>query len=255
MNDLVADWRGLAVDIRAAGVDIFNTGDIQRSAKGFADEKYLAMTLLVRTVSNMTGAISLLDAKRIVEARIITRSVFENLYWVVGLVEQGEAFVRQMRDDEMSHRRMRGQEIFAAEVNLEEDVSNRLRTYLKGVNKQFGGAKTLTPKQVAQIRPDFEKTYLFYGHLSSDAAHPSVTALNRYVVPESHPGGGGIDIEPVVSAEEMAETYEYLCMTAMGVFVAANQIIGGTSGGGALNGIADRYTSLSNATKAEEKKL
>jgi len=55
MNDLVADWRGLAVDIRAAGVDIFNTGDIQRSAKGFADEKYLAMTLLVRTVSNMTG--------------------------------------------------------------------------------------------------------------------------------------------------------------------------------------------------------
>jgi len=63
----------------------------------------------------------------------------------------------------MSHRRMRGQEIFAAEVNLEEDVSNRLRTYLKGVNKQFGGAKTLTPKQVAQIRPDFERPIFSMG--------------------------------------------------------------------------------------------
>ena len=198
----------------------------------------------------MTGAICLLDAKRIVEARIITRSVFENLYWVIGLAEQGEAFVRQMRDDEMSNRRMRGQDIFATEVNLEEDVSSRLRTYLKGVNKQFGGAKTLTPKHVAQIRSDFEKTYIFYGHLSSDAAHPSVTALNRYVVPESHPEGGGIDLDPIVSAEEVAETYEYLCMTAMGVFVAANQIIGGTPGDGALNGIADRYTSLSNAAKS-----
>jgi|GEM_PF-2838781 hypothetical protein len=46
MNDLVADWRRLAVDIRAAGVGIFNAGDIQKSAKGLADEKFLAMPCL-----------------------------------------------------------------------------------------------------------------------------------------------------------------------------------------------------------------
>ena len=129
-------------------------------------------------------------------------------------------------------------------------MAERLRAYLKGVNKQFDKAKTLSPKHVAQIRDDFEKTYIFYGQLSSDAAHPSVTALNRYVVPETRPEGGGIDVEPVVADFEIAETAEYLCMAAVGVCVAANQIIGGVAGSESLNAIADRYTDLSNRTKA-----
>jgi hypothetical protein len=104
--------------------------------------------------------------------------------------------------------------------------------------------------QVARIRSDFEKTYIFYGQLSSDAAHPSTTALSRYIVPESHPEGGGIDVQPVVSEHEFAETCEYLCMASIGVCVAADQIIGGTAGGKVLNVIAERYTELSNRTKA-----
>jgi superfamily I DNA/RNA helicase len=76
------------------------------------------------------GAILLLDAKRVVEARTISRCVLENLYWIVGLAEEGEVFVRKMRDDEMSHRLAQGQNIFAADVALEEDVGERLRTFL-----------------------------------------------------------------------------------------------------------------------------
>ena len=137
-----------------------------------------------------------------------------------------------------------------AEVQLEDHVAEKLGAYMKGVNRQFDKAKTLSPKHVAQIRGDFEKTYIFYGQLSSDAAHPSVTALNRYVVPESHPEGGGIDVDPMISDDEIAETAEYICMAAMGVCVAANQIIGGVTGGENFNVIADRYTELSNRAKA-----
>jgi hypothetical protein len=57
---------------------------------------------------------------------------------------------------------------------------------------------------VARVRRDFEKTYIFYGQLSSDASHPSTTALCQYIIPESHPEGGGIDVEPVVSDRELA---------------------------------------------------
>ncbi|VTZ21760.1 conserved hypothetical protein [Methylocella tundrae] len=168
----------------------------------------------------------------------------------MGLAEEGEGFVLKMRDDEMSHRRALGQELFAAEVQLEDDVAERLRAYMRDLNKGSDKAKTLSPKHVAQIRDDFEKTYIFYGQLSSDAAHPSVTALNRYIVPESHPEGEGIDVEPAVSNFEIAETAEYLSMAAMCVCVAANQIIGGVAGAESLNAIADRYTELSNRTKA-----
>ena len=60
-------------------------------------------------------------------------------------------------------------------------------------------------------------------------------------------------MDPVVSDRELAETLEYLCMAAIGVCVTVNQIIGGTAGGLALNGIAERYTMLSERTKTEFK--
>ena len=250
---LLKEWESLASDVRDAGLSIFATAQVPNTEKGFADPKVLALTLLARTVSNVKGAMLLLSAQRIVEARIITRAAFENLYWIVGLAEEGELFVRKMRDDEMSHRLALGQNIFTTEIELDKEIGQRLRTFLRTSKRRFEKAKSLLPKQVAQIRPDFEKTYIFYGQLSSDAAHPSVTALNRYVLPETHPEGGGIDVEPVVSEHELAVTWEYLCMAAIGVCVAGNQIIGGTTGGAALNGIAERYTDLSDRTKAEVK--
>jgi hypothetical protein len=44
-----------------------------------------------------------------------------------------------------------------------------------------------------------------------------------------------------------------ICVAAIGVCVAVNQIIGGAPGGVALNGIAERYAALSDRTKAEFK--
>lgn len=248
---LVEEWNALAADVRDVALRIFETADVPVTIKGFADEKVLALMLLARTVSNMKGTLLLLAAKRIVEARTIARSCLENFYWTVGLAEEGEAFVRKMRDDEMSHRRTQGQSIFSNDIELEETVKRRLQAFMRDSSKQFGEAKTLSPKQVAQIREDFQKTYIFYGHLSADA-HPSVTTLNRYAVPHTADEPGGIDVEPVVTDAELVETLEYLCMAAIGVCVAVNQMLGGTDGGKALNGIATGYTDLSNRTKVQK---
>jgi hypothetical protein len=58
-------------------------------------------------------------------------------------------------------------------------------------------------------------------------------------------------MDPIVSDRELAETVEYLCMAAIGVCVAVNQIIGGAPGAVPINGIAERYVGLSDRTKAE----
>jgi hypothetical protein len=247
---LVDEWMKLVEDVRDIGLGIFASAEVPITERGAADIKVVALTLLARTVSNVKGAMLLLDARRIVEARTVTRSALENLYWTVGLAEEGDAFVRKMRDDEMNRRRAQGQHIFGAEITLEADVGKRLKDFLRSSKKQFEKAASLSPKQGAQIRRDFGKTYVFYGQLSADAGHPSLTALNRYVVPKTHPEGAGIDVEPVVSDREIAETCEYLCMAAIGVCVAADQIIGDIPAAAALNGIAERYTALSNRTKA-----
>jgi hypothetical protein len=65
------------------------------------------------------------------------------------------------------------------------------------------------------------------------------------VIPHTKTEVGGIDVEPIVRDPELAETLEYLCMAVMGVCVGVNQILEGTKGGNALNGLADQYMALS----------
>jgi hypothetical protein len=171
----IATWSAYAEKLHKVGLDIFATAKVPVTLKGFADEKLLALTLLARTMSNLKATLSLLREKHIVEARTITRCCFENLYWVVRLLDEGEAFVLKMRDDEITHRRNRGEFIFENGLTLEADVEARLRAFLKDANKQFPAAKTLHPKQVAG-NSVVGTSYLVYGQLSSDAAHPSVAA-------------------------------------------------------------------------------
>ena len=94
--DEIGEWRAMARDLMQAGHDIFATADVQVTEKGYADEKYLALTLLARTMSNFRGALLLLDNRRVIEGRIITRCCLENSFWVAGLVEEGEKFSREM---------------------------------------------------------------------------------------------------------------------------------------------------------------
>ena len=87
VSTLIADWKIHCDDIENCARAIFETANVRITDKGFADPTYLALTLLARTVSNLKGAKILLEAKRIVEARTITRCCLENLYWTVGLAE------------------------------------------------------------------------------------------------------------------------------------------------------------------------
>jgi len=246
----IPGWTLLAEKIGGAGHGIFQTSEVQITDKGYADEQFLTLTLLARTISNLKGALLLLRAKRIVEARTITRCCFENQYWVVALAEQGEAFARKMVHDGAGHRRARGQLIFQSAVQIEASVKDQLRGWMKQAKQNFADAKTLSPKEVASVRPDFEKTYIFYAQLSSDAAHPSIDALHRYLVPHKGDEVGGVDIEPVVKDVEIELTLYYLCSAVMGVCVGVNQILGGTPGGMVLNQLADVVSSLSSETKA-----
>lgn len=245
-NKSVDEWMELVQQIEEAGTHFLLSANIPMTERRFADVKVLAFALLARTISNVKGAIRLLKAGRIVEARTITRCIFENVYWIVGIAEEGDTFVRKMFNDEMHHRRALGQEIFGSEATLEAEISKKLQEFMRSSKKQFDKAPTLSAKQVVQIRKDFAKSYMFYQQLSADAGHPSLTALYRYIVPTTHREGPGLDIEPEVSDREVAETCDYLCMTTIGVCVAAHQIIGETLAAATLNEVAERYMTLAN---------
>jgi hypothetical protein len=163
------------------GHDIFATSDVQITEKGYGDEKYLALTLLARTISNFRSAVLLLDNRRVIEGRIITRCCLENSLWVGGLAEYGEKFAREMLHDTMSHKRKAGQRIFKSRAPLGNEVEARLRQWLRK-SKKFENSQQLKPKTVTD-KTDIGRSYIFYEQPSSDSCHPSLDALHRHVTP------------------------------------------------------------------------
>jgi hypothetical protein len=123
MNETV-EWTALANELLRVGRDIFATIAVPVTEKGCADEKYRAC-LLAPTMSNLRGALLLLDNRRVVEGRILTRCCLENSYCIARLVTEGETFAREMLHDEISHRQQRGERLFETGAPLGDEWQGR----------------------------------------------------------------------------------------------------------------------------------
>jgi hypothetical protein len=207
-------------------------------------------------MSNFKSSLLLLDSKRIIEARIITRCCLENSFWITGLVEDGAKFAREMLHDTLNHRQKAAQDIFSSGVVLADDVEQRLREWLRANKKKVQNPKQLSPKAVAE-KTSIARSYIFYEKLSSDSCHPSLDALQRHVIPHTPEEVGGIDVEPEAKNQELAETFQYLCIAFIGACVGVDQLLGGTQLERAfqslafqikLGALADRCSDLSSRT-------
>jgi hypothetical protein len=45
---LVEEWKSLIADVRDVGLNIFATAELRKTERGFADDKFLGLTLLAR---------------------------------------------------------------------------------------------------------------------------------------------------------------------------------------------------------------
>jgi len=249
MDDtLKAQWIKLADAIGQAGQDILAGAPVTITEKRFADPKVLAIMLMSRSLSNFRGVFVLIEQGLIVEARVLVRCCFENGFWVAGLHAEGDKFVRKMLHDEARSRQARGELALSKGAQLFEHVKNRLREQLRFIKKRWPDAKSLNPKGVAQSGP-LADGYIIYTQLSADAAHPSVTSLNRHVG-HSESGEAIIEVVPTPNDGEITMTWDWACNAMLGVCVGVNQILSGTAAGQQLNSLADRYHALTTQSKA-----
>jgi hypothetical protein len=199
-------WLQFADKLLAIGFSILGEAEIAETEKGAADPKVVAATLLIRTLSNFRGALVLAREGRVVEARVLARCCFENNFWIVELLARGDAFVKDMRDDESKSRKARGEFILSEGFRLDEQVEKRLKAQLRTINKRSPQARFLSPKDVARAGP-LAQGYIFYSQLSSDAAHPTMASLNRYIgrFEENGETVRGFDCDPPVKESEIAQ--------------------------------------------------
>ena len=243
---LSVQWTQLANDIGQTALDIMSA-PLTLTEKRFRDPKPLAIMLMARSLSHLRGVFALIDGGLIVEARVLVRCCLENAFWVERLLAEGDKFVRKMAADEARSRKVRGELAMKRKGALTEEATDRLRTQLREINKLLPAPESLNPKSVA-LNGLLAEGYLLYSQLSADAAHPTMTSLNRHVGREN--GEAIIDVEPAPTEQEIAMTLDWACNAMLGVCVGVNQILGDTTAGRGLRELGDRYLTLTTGRKA-----
>jgi hypothetical protein len=251
-QDTEEDWFAFGERLVELALSIFGDAELPITEKGATEPKVLAMALLARTVSNFKGASTLARQGLVVEARILARNCYENLLWIGGLAVRGDAFVKAMYDDECKSRIDRGQSVLAKKA-LNETLDQRLRAQLRLISRRPRRSSTLNAKSVARDGP-LEEAYLVYSQLSADSAHPSFSALGRYIVRLEEDGEivRAIDVAPWPKSGEIASTLNWACSALIGACVGVNELLGGTASGHRLSGVFEEYRALAGQTRSSE---
>jgi hypothetical protein len=123
------------------------------------------------------------------------------------------------------------------------------KSQIKAFPKKIGGEQKapLKPREVIK-KYDVRDAYIFYQQLSGDAAHPSVTALNRHVIAGKDGAIRGLMVVPPINVAEVMDTTSYAAMALLGVGIAATTIFGGTPKDPQLEELTAEYQALAAAT-------
>lgn len=230
-------------------VEVLGASNVEITEKGFAEPKVLALALLCRTHMNLKGVIAVAREGLVVEARTLTRSCYENLFFVCGLIEKGNKFVASMYDDDFKSLRSRSEFVLddLGELDpLGAEMAKQLQARVQELKERRPKAKLLNTKEALKdsvMRP----AYLFYSQLSGDAAHPSITALKRHLLRFVEDGEQvlGLDIHPTDSGLEVVNTLDIACNAVLGTCVGVNQILGGTTASPLLSQLLAEYETMS----------
>jgi hypothetical protein len=190
------EWLAYAERCHEAGKKVFQNANIWQTNMRSDDPKVIATLVLIRTLSNFEGLVTLARLQMVVEARILTRCCFENLFTVVRLQEEGPKVVEQMVKDRDASRKAQGERL----LEYADGDDPELRAYLRGLGKSK--VKSINPKNVAA--GPLERGYVYYAQLSADSGHPGLDALARYM--KKVGDVVQVNIDPVSDDNEIRDT-------------------------------------------------
>jgi hypothetical protein len=221
--DGLPQWIALADKLMRLGYVIAGSAgsEVQRNDDHKGDIRLMAVSLIARSLSNMRGTLAMIREKRIVEARVLARCILENQFWAAGFAEDPDKFRQATISHDLNKKGSSGQTIFET-GDMPDEIEQRLRQWMRE-NKGWNKAKSIAPKKVAK-EAQMSGAYVFYDLLSSDA-HPTVHALNRYVISKDGKEITDIDLDPEPSEEESTETVSLGCYGLVGVLVCGCKIL------------------------------
>lgn len=250
LNQDTAAWLGCLDRIIVCAEGIAATARIKTVEGDGPSPGLLAACLLARSASTARAVVHLIGLGHVVEARMLARSIFENEFYLYRLAQDGTALARKMFADEVYHRGASAETLFKEEQTREamgEESGARMRGFVKELRQESPNATPLNPKD-AISGTDVGAAYAFYQQLSSDAGHPSLTALNRHVVSTTENAVAELSFRPQIKDGEVRDTAFLAAMALLGVCISANTAFGGTTGGERLDGLVAEYHEIATRT-------
>jgi hypothetical protein len=209
------------------------------------DPKLVGFALLCRSITNFRAVLVLVrvNPPNVVESRALARLIFENFFFLSALCEKGADFVRAMRSDEAANRKALGEFAFKKLADEDKGGSHGLiiRTRIRELLAEFPKPAKFSVKGVA-AETVADTAYLSYAILSMDA-HPSVTSLQRHLncEPEGDTHHLTLTVVPAFTPKERHKTIREACVAFVGVCIAFDQLLGGTTKSDALRGLFERF--------------
>ena len=207
--------------------------------------KNLVQLLYTRALSNFQGVILMAERGAVVEARTLARTCLETVFALVAAVKMDSAFVDRMVANDMGSKAKSANWLLnrSNSAALAQDAKIGLEAFrdkLKSENEPTGA---FAAEEMAR-RGGLDGLYIHFRQFSSDAAHPMLEALNRYV----DDGQGDILPEiiwgPNCGAGEIADTVILACGFLLTGAVGLNEIAPVDGVGDALGEHYDVYKAL-----------
>lgn len=201
-----------------------------------AGPKLYGLALLCRSISNFRGSLTMARHNQAVECRTLVRSCIENLLLAHQLHEDGVGFVKTLQSHEAWGRISLGESSLKHPGVVDSAYGKIVRGLIK--RERLRAPKKMNVKGIA--KGDIETMYTAYAQLSHDAAHPSVTALERHLQRDLD-GRLTTDIAPPFKPGERLVTLDMACDALLGACLGVGARLGGTSQDDALGALWKQF--------------
>lgn len=200
----------LARDLNRLGQGILNRRSVP--ASGPDDVELLMFLLLVRVLSNFQCSVLLAETGALVESRTLSRACLETVFCLGALARGGDEFVQRMKDALLKDRTSTANWILqkpSVREAMGTAATADVRRYVDESSDRLEELRKLSIEEMAR-QSDMEPLYIWYRQMSGDAAHPTLDALERYVV-LSDAGEPEIQWGPACEGEELEWTVLLSC--------------------------------------------
>jgi len=217
------DWFNLADDLNRVSMRLMPSLTVPPEDNN--DNVFLAVLLFLRGLSSFQGAVLLAERGMTQDARTLARGCFENVF-LMGALCKDPSFAAAFVSDDFLRRAKIAKPLLNLPngSGLNAEHIEKLTHFMSDFEISGMSTKSINIADAARSAGLINIYDVYYRGLSTDASHPSITALNRYVEADEHSVIVGLRWGPEVS--DVQDTLRDVCTAAIYLLVLIHESCG-----------------------------